>query len=93
MATTFYDYVRGKTDEIPEGYSEKGLNVYRYLVFLGASQMIESCYPELKNHLGEDDWTALIQAFVKQSAWTSHFYGDLEHEFNVFLANTISEQE
>ncbi|ETD72126.1 hypothetical protein V757_06075 [Pelistega indica] len=52
MVATFYDYVRGKTDEVPDGYSEKGLNVYRYLVFLGASQMIESCYPEIKKSFG-----------------------------------------
>ncbi len=82
----FYAYVRGQTDALPEGYSEAGLRVYRYLVNLGASQLIEAHFPELRAGLADADWRALIEAFVRQSQWTSHFYGDLKDEFLAFLA-------
>ena len=37
----FHDYVRGRTDELPPGYSEAGMRLYRHLVYLGASQTVE----------------------------------------------------
>ncbi len=89
MSTAFYDYVRGVTDEVPSGYQLAGMRVYRYLVYLGASQMIEACFPDVKQQLNEDDWRALIEDFIRQSTWTSHFYGDLEDEFRAYLDRTI----
>jgi hypothetical protein len=82
----FYDYVRGRTDAVPEGYTLNGMRAYRHLVYLGASQMVEAHFPAVREQLGEEDWRALIEAFVRESAWTSHYYGDLEHEFTAFLA-------
>jgi hypothetical protein len=82
----FYDYVRGRTDAVPEGYTLNGMRAYRHLVYLGASQMVEAHFPEVRQQLGEDDWRVLIEAFVRQSAWSSHYYGDLKNEFTAFLA-------
>jgi hypothetical protein len=48
--------------------------------------MIEACFPRLREQLGEDAWQLLIAGFVRQSAWTSHFYGDLRDEFLDYLA-------
>ena len=81
----FYDYVRGRTDTVPPGYTEAGLRVYRYLVYLGASQMIEAHHPALREQLGEDNWRTLIEAFVRDSRWQSNFYEDLNDAFNDFL--------
>lgn len=86
MPSAFYAYVRGLTDVVPEGYSENGMRAYRHLVHLGASQMIEAHFPDLRQQLGEASWRMLIDAFVRQSAWQSHFYGDLKDEFMHFLA-------
>jgi len=84
--SAFHDYVRGRTDTVPEGYTEAGMRVYRYLVNLGAAQMVEAHFPELREQLGEAAWRALIEAFVRQSAWASHYYGDLKDEFIAYLA-------
>jgi hypothetical protein len=81
----FYDYVRGRSDVVPAGHTEAGMRVYRHLVHLGASQMIEAHHPELRASLGEEAWLALIADFVRQSAWDSHFYGDLHDEFLAYL--------
>jgi hypothetical protein len=81
----FHDYVRGRSEVVPEGYTEAGMRVYRHLVHLGASQMIEAHHPELRSALGDEAWHALIADFVRQSAWTSHFYGDLHDEFLAYL--------
>ena len=81
----FYDYVRGRSDVVPAGHTEVGMRVYRHLVHLGASQMIEAHHPELRASLGEEAWLALIADFVRQSAWDSHFYGDLHDEFLAYL--------
>ncbi|OZI72104.1 HvfC/BufC family peptide modification chaperone [Bordetella genomosp. 12] len=86
MSAAFYDYVRGLSDQIPPGYSAAGMRVYRYLVYLGASQMVDASFPGLRDGLGESAWRVLIEEFVRQSAWTSPFYGDLQHEFRDFLA-------
>ena len=91
MSAAFYAYVRGQTDALPDGYTEAGMRAYRYLVRLGASQMVEAHFPQLRPSLGEDDWNALIAEFVRQSAWTSHFYGDLKDEFVTFLARASAE--
>ena len=90
MPATFFDHVRGLTDEVPEGYELRGLRVYRHLVRLGASQMVEACFPQLRAQLGESAWTLLISDFVRQSQWASPFYGDLEHEFRTYLATTVA---
>jgi hypothetical protein len=86
MSDAFYDYVRGRSDVVPEGHDERGMRAYRHLVWLGASQMIESHFPEVRRTLGDDAWRALIEAFVRQSNWTSHYYGDLKDDFLAFLA-------
>lgn len=88
MSAGFYDYVRGRSDMVPPGYSEAGLRVYRHLVYLGASQMIDAHYPELRSQLGEAPYRTLVEDFVRQSAWTSHFYGDLKDEFLDYLERT-----
>ena len=84
--SAFYDYVRGRSDVIPQGYTEPGMRVYRYLVYLGASQMVEAHYPQVKAELGDEAWRTLIEEFVRQSQWTSNYYGDLKDEFLTFLA-------
>lgn len=84
--SAFYDYVRGRTDEVPQGYTEAGMRVYRHLVHLGAAQMIEAHFPALKSELSDEGWRTLIAGFVRQSSWTSHYYGDLKDEFLAFLA-------
>jgi hypothetical protein len=89
MSACFYDHVRGRTDEVPPGYELRGLRVYRYLVRLGAAQMVESAFPALRQQLGEPAWDALIQDFVRHSAWTSPFYGDLDREFEAHLASVL----
>lgn len=86
MLEDFYSYIRGATDIVPAGYAEPGMRAYRYLVYLGASQMIEAHFPAIREQLGEEAWKTLIQAFIRQSAWTSHYYGDLKNEFQAFLA-------
>ena len=83
--SAFYDYVRGRSDTIPAGYSEKGMRVYRHLVWLGASQMVEAAFPALRAQLGEEPWNLLIADFVRQSQWASHYYGDLKDEFLAYL--------
>lgn len=88
--SAFYDHVRGLSDDVPAGYTEAGMKVYRYLVYLGAAQVIEASFPTLRPELGEEAWRALIEAFVRQSRWTSPVYGDLEHEFHEFLARTTA---
>lgn len=84
--SAFYDYVRGRSDELPAGYAEPGMRVYRHLVWLGASQAVEAHFPELRTQLGEEAWQPLIATFVRDSQWTSPFLGDLPHEFTAFLA-------
>ena len=91
MSATFIDHVRGLTDEVPEGHDPRGLRVYRHLVWLGASQMVQACFPDLRGQLGESAWDLLIADFVKRSQWSSHSYGDLEHEFQAYLARTLAE--
>lgn len=93
MPEDFYSYIRGATDVVPPGYTEAGLRAYRHLVFLGASQMIEAHFPAIREQMGEPAWKELIQAFVRQSAWTSHYYGDLKDEFLAFLARETDRQD
>ena len=85
MSEDFYRYVRGLSDEMPAGYKPEGMRAYRYLVYLGASQSVEARFPDLRATLGEDDWRTLIEAFVKQSAWDSHYFGDLPDAFVAYL--------
>ncbi|MEY2843566.1 MAG: hypothetical protein RI920_1603 [Pseudomonadota bacterium] len=84
--SAFYDYVRGRSDALPPGYAEPGMRVYRHLVWLGASQTVESHFPDLRTQLGDEAWQTLIAAFVRESEWTSPFLGDLKDDFLAFLA-------
>ena len=87
----FHDYVRGRTDDVPEGYTEAGMRLYRHLVYLGASQTVDAHFPELRAQLGDDAWEALIRAFVRDSQWTSPYLGDLADEFRAFLARAAED--
>ena len=86
MSAAFYDFVRGRSDDVPAGYTAAGLRVYRHLVYLGASQMIEAHFPAVREQLGEDAWRTLIEAFIRQSEWSSPYYGDLKDDFLAYLA-------
>ncbi|MDD2976548.1 DNA-binding domain-containing protein [Aquabacterium sp.] len=86
MSAAFYDFVRGRSDDVPAGYTATGLRVYRHLVYLGASQMIEAHFPAVREQLGDDAWRTLIEAFIRQSEWTSPYYGDLKDDFLAYLA-------
>lgn len=83
--SAFHDYVRGLTEEIPPGYAEPGMRLYRHLVWLGASQLLAAHYPAVRDTLSDDDWQALIAGFVREARWDSHFYGDMADEFLDFL--------
>ena len=85
MSAAFYDFVRGRSDDVPAGYTAAGLRVYRHLVYLGASQMIEAHFPAVREQLGDDAWRTLIEAFIRQSEWTSPYYGDLKDDFLAYL--------
>lgn len=81
----FHDYVRGVTDVVPAGYSEAGMRLYRHLVYLGASQLLEAHFPQVRTALGADGWRTLLQAFIRESRWDSPIYGDLSNDFLAFL--------
>ena len=86
MSAAFYDFVRGRSDDVPAGYTAAGLRVYRHLVYLGASQMIEAHFPAVRAQRGDDAWRTLIEAFIRQSEWSSPYYGDLKDDFLAYLA-------
>lgn len=86
MSSAFFDHVRGRSDEVPAGYTVQGLRVYRHLVYLGVSQMIEAHFPAVREQLGEAGWRTLIEAYIRQSTWTSPYYGDLTDDFLAYLA-------
>ena len=85
LSAAFYDYVRGLSDEVPAGYTENGMRLYRHLVYLGADQMLGGYFPDVKQTLGDESWRSLLCAFIQSSAWQSHFYGDMTDEFIEFL--------
>lgn len=93
MSADFYQYVRGVSDEIPPGYSDNGMRAYRHLVYVGASQMVEAHFPELRQQLGETAWRELISAFVRQSRWSSAYYGDMKDDFLEFVERESTRED
>lgn len=81
----FHDFVRGRSDLVPPGHNEAGMRLYRHLVYIGVEQMLDGYFDKVRDTLGEDAWRALLQAFIRESAWDSNFYGDLTDEFIAFL--------
>jgi hypothetical protein len=81
----FFAYVRGTSEAVPAGHTEAGMRLYRHLVHLGARQVLEAHFPDLPERLGAEAWQALVAGFVRQSAWTSPFCGDLTDEFLAYL--------
>lgn len=89
--SSFFDYVRGLTDVVPAGYSSQGMAVYRHHVYLAASHMLEASYPALKAALEDDAWRLLLQDFIAQTRWDSHFYSELTDNFESYLVNAMRE--
>ncbi len=87
----FFDYVRGLTEVVPDGYSAQGMAVYRHHVYLGASQLLAASYPELKTALSEADWTSLMNDFIAKTRWSSNFYSDLDENFKHYLSDELNE--
>lgn len=92
MSAGFYDYVRGRSDAVPPGYSEPGLRAYRHLVFLGVSQLLAAHFQPLRERLSDEEWRFLLANFIRTSAWESNFYGDLADEFVTYLASVQSQR-
>jgi hypothetical protein len=82
----FFEYVRGSSDVVPEGHTKAGMDLYRHLTYLGAHQMLEDCFPQIREALSDEDWAELMRDFIKTTRWTSNFYGDLENDFTNYLA-------
>ena len=81
----FYDFVRGRSNEIPAGHNENGMRLYRHLVYIGVEQMLDGYFSGVRETLGEESWQALLKEFIRGSQWESNFYGDLTDEFIHFL--------
>jgi hypothetical protein len=88
--SAFYDYLRGITDQPPEGYTPRGLAVYKHLVYLGVDQLLRAEFPSMPETLGEAQWRELLEKFIQQSRWESPFYADLSEEFLHFLRDAAS---
>ena len=86
----FFDYVRGMSNDVPAGYDERGMKVYRHHVFLGVSQCMEAAYPNLHAELSTDDWAMLLCDFIAKTRWSSNFYGDLDVQFKLYLNHELN---
>lgn len=88
--SAFFDYVRGRSNQVPAGYAEPGMRLYRHLVWLGASQTIEAHHAGLREQLGEEGWHTLVAAWVRDSQWNTPDLNDLNHDFLEFLNRTTA---
>ena len=81
----FWDYVRGLSNDVPAGFSQNGMDLYRHLTYLGAHQQLSLNFPEVYQQLGQDNWEKLMRDFIANSRWDSHFYADLKQDFLRYL--------
>ena len=81
----FFDYIKEVSDTIPEGYTKQGLDVYRYLVYLGVDQMLEDAFPQVREIISEEDWKLLLKNFIKDFKFTSPYYSNLDEDFKTYL--------
>ena len=65
MSEAFFDFVRGRSDVVPAGYAEAGMRAYRHLVWLGACQMVDASFPQLREQLVARGgaWTVLAEHY------------------------------
>jgi hypothetical protein len=47
--------------------------------------MVDASFPQLREQLGEAQWQLLLRAFVRDSTWSSPFYGDVSDAFMAFV--------
>ena len=60
--------------------------VYRDLVFANLSSLISGTFPVLVNILGDDQWRALVRAFLRDYRAHKPKFGEIAEEFVEFLA-------
>ena len=60
--------------------------VYRDLVFANLSSLISGTFPVLVNILGDDQWRALVRAFLRDYRAHTPKFGEIAEEFVEFLA-------
>ena len=61
--------------------------VYRDLVFANLSSLISGTFPVLVNILGDDQWRALVRAFLRDYRAHTPKFGEIAEEFVEFLAS------
>jgi hypothetical protein len=64
--------------------------VYRDLVFANLSSLISGTFPVLVNILGDDQWRALVRAFLRDYRAHTPKFGEIAEEFVEFLASAAS---
>lgn len=70
----------------PPGMEERGLAVYRDLVFRNAEGLLASTFPVLKETLGEEAWEGLVRDFLAEHGAATPLFPEMPGELVRYLA-------
>ena len=70
----------------PEGMPERGLAVYRELVFSNLEGLLAGTFPVLKATLGEEAWPALVRDFLAEHRAATPLFPAVAEELLAYLA-------
>ena len=69
----------------PEYVSERGMAVYREVVFNNIESSVSACFPILKKILGDDLWLRLVRDFFKTQACKTPIFREIPEEFLAYI--------
>jgi hypothetical protein len=71
----------------PPGVEPRRLQVYRDLIYNNIEGFISGGFPVLRSLYGDDDWHALVQAFIDGHRCHTPYFLEISQEFVAFVMN------
>lgn len=69
----------------PAGVEQRRLAIYQRLVYNNIESFISFGFPVLRSLYGEDDWHALVRAFIQEHSCHTPYFLEIGQEFLQFL--------
>ena len=77
----------------PEGVEQRRLNIYQRLVYNNIESFISTGFPVLRSLYGDDDWHALVRAFIEGHSCHTPYFLEIGQEFLQFLLEEYPRRE
>lgn len=89
----FTDWIRKRSDKLPDGVTHEKMGVYRQLLKANFHQILSQGFPLSKSILQNGDWDDLVDSFFSDHHCKTPYFSEISREFVDFIGNLSTENQ